>query len=253
MRSIPLLACMAVGLLFATPSAFAEDRPLRSLTVTGMTQEKFVPDEAHVVVNLNAQDVKLATAKQMHDAKLKKLLAIAQDHTIDDRKIATQSANTQPVYRYETDPRTGEGKQILLGYRVQSNIDITVGETSKVASLMDAITNAGFEQNATQEWGNLLSMYYSFSNPQKIREDMLVAALKNARDKAERMANAAGARIEGVYQITEGNVPVFSPPPVPMMAMAGGASADASMEKSIAPPAGEQEMNASVTVVFELR
>lgn len=252
MRLISLLGLIAGGVLLAAPSAFAEERPLRSITVTGITQEKFVPDEAHVVVNLNAQDVKLAAAKQMHDAKLKKLFAIVADHGIRERKIATQSASTQPVYRYETDPRTGQGKQILLGYRVQSNIDLNVADTSKVASLMDAITNAGFEQNATQDWGNLLSMYYTFSNPQKLREDMLVAALKNARAKAERMADAAGARIEGVYQITEGSVPIYNPPPMPMMAMAKG-MADASAEMAVAPPAGEQEMNASVTVVFELR
>jgi uncharacterized protein YggE len=241
-----------VALLASTAAHAQEMMPVRTISVTGQAERKVVPDEAHLNVNLNSQEFKLVDAKSAHDAKLNKLMAIVRGAGINEKKVATQSSSSQPVYRYENDPKTGQGKNIFQGYRVQSNLDITVEDTKKLADLMDQITGAGFEKGANTEWGHLLSTYYTISNPEKIRDDMVMQAIANAKAKAERMAIAAGASIARVYSIAEGSAPNFYPRPMPMMEMAKGAVAMDAAE-AVAPPAGEQELTSTVTVIYELQ
>jgi uncharacterized protein YggE len=261
-------------LLFASAAYSADMVAVRSITVNGMAKREVVPDEAHVTVNLNAMEPKLSAAKASHDAKLRKLMEIVRDAGIDEKKVKTQSSNIQPVYSYrQVDaksvkdncvsaadgtpcPPVASGMKsirVLDGYRAQSNIDITVTDTTKVAGLMETIADADFEKGAMQDWGNLLSMYYTLGNPDKIRNEMLGEALKNAHDKAAMMAQAAGSDIMRVYQIQESGTPNFNFPR-PMMAFAAAPVMNkAPGGGGMAPPAGEQEVNANVTVTYELK
>lgn len=244
-RVAALLAMMLVG-----GAAHGADLvPVRSITVSGMAERKVMPDEAHITVNLNAQDKALATACSAHDKKLISLMAMVKKAGIEEKKVSTQSSNIQPVYTYRNDG-SGNSKRVFEGYRVQTNIDITVGDTSKLAGLMDAIANGGFEQGANTEWGNLMSVYYTLSNPDALRDELLAQAITNARAKAEKMADAAGADIGGVYQINENGTPQFQPVMAPRaMVMKAEMAGDAAM----APPAGEQNVQSNVTVTYELK
>ena len=244
---------LAVTALLATSVMADELKPVRSITVTGVAERKVVPDEAHLSVNLNAQAPKLADAKSAHDAKLKKLLGLAREAGIDEKKVRTQSSGVQPVYRYENDPKTGRNTRRLDGYRVQTAVDITVGDTSKLGGLMDAVTAAGFEQGANAEWGDLISTYYTLSNPEKIRDEILAEAIANAKQKAVKMAAAVSANVAGVVQLNETGAPTLDFPR-PMRPMAFGLGVAKVAESSgVVPPAGEQEVNTSVTVMFELK
>lgn len=245
---------VAVMMLVGSVACAAEVMPLRTVAVTGEAKRAVVPDEAHLTVNLNAQEPKLAAAKSAHDAKLKKLLRLVRDAGIDEKKVRTQSSGVQPVYRYDNDPKTGRAGRRLEGYRAQTGVDITVGDMSKLSGLMDAVIAGGFEQGATTEWGDLTSTYYTLSNPEKIREDMLVEAIANAKQKAEKMAAAVGASIARVYQMNETGTPSFEfSRALPMRAVGVGVMMDKTSDAGMAPPAGEQQVNVNVTVMFELK
>lgn len=239
------------AVLLATSANAQEFAAVRTISVTGMAERKIVPDEAHLTVNLNSQEVQLANAKAAHDAKLAKLMAIVRGAGIEEKKVATQSSSTQPIYEYVNDAQ-GRSQRLFKGYRVQTSLDVTVSDTARLADLMDQISGAGFEKGANTEWGNLMNMYYTVSNPEQIKEEMLIDAIANAKAKANRMAIAAGASLSRVHQITEGGAPMFEPRPMPMMAMAKGGMAMDS-EAAIAPPAGEQELQSTVTVVYEIQ
>ena len=248
MRKFLVLPLMV---MMASPAFAAEMTPVRSITVNGMAKRQVVPDEAHLTVNLNSMEPKVAEAKAAHDEKLKKLMTIVKNAGIDEKKMRTQSSNMQPVYHY--DSTNGKSIRTLDGYRVQTNIDITVSDTTKLAGLMDEVSNAGFEKGANQDWGNLTSVYYSLSDPDKIRDEMLVEALENAKDKASKLAVAAGSSIARVYQIQESGTPSFNFPRPMMMRAAAPMGMDAMAKVSVAPPAGEQEVDANVTVMYELK
>jgi len=249
MRFIPAVL-LASSLLASSALAQQQFVAIRSVTVSGLAERKVVPDEAHINVNLNAQDKDMARARTLHQTKLSKLMMLVKDAGINERKVSTQSSSIQPIYTYRNDG-TGNSKRVFEGYRVQTGLDITVEDTAKLGSLMDKIASAGFEQGANTEWGNLLNVYYTVSNPTKIRDEMLAEAIANAKAKAERMADASGASLGSVYQINENGTPQFRP----VMAAAPRAmmmKADAAMMEA-APPAGEQELQSNVTVTYELK
>lgn len=249
MKKSFLALALSVALLSST--ALAEDRiAIRSITVSGMAERKVVPDEAHITVNLNAQNKEMAAARSAHQQKLAKLMGIVKKAGIEERKVSTQSSNIQPVYTYRN-TTNGNSERVFEGYRVQTNLDITVPDTAKLGGLIDSISSAGFEQGANTEWGNLLNVYYTLSNPDKLRDEMLVQAIANAKAKAERMASAAGAGLGNVYQINESGTPQFQP----MYAAVAGRAAPMAMKAEMdtaAPPAGEQQLQSTVTVTYEL-
>ena len=249
---IPAFAGMTLMGLMASAHAQAEPlAPIRSITVNGMAERKVVPDEAHLTVDLNAVAMKMGDAKSAHDAKLEKLLGIAKGEGIDSKKIRTQSTSVQPVYSYPQDPATHQSTRHFDGYRMSSSIDITVSDTDKLAPLLDKITSAELDKGNAPEWGNLVNMYYTISNPDKLRDELLAEAIANAKTKADNMSAAAGTAVGRVYEIREGGAPVFTPTPMPMMALA--AAAPAMAKATMAPPAGEQQLQSSVTVTYELK
>lgn len=263
----PVILGAAIAIISATiasvmvrPAPFAQASQVRVITVNGHANRKLVPDEAHLRVNLNTINLKMAEAKTSHDEKLKKLLDITKAEGVEERKVRTESSTVQPIYEWVQQPVTAtmpnpQPKQVFKGYRVQTLLDITVVDTAKVGALMEKITEAGFEQEARTEWGNLLELNYQVSEPEKKRDELLAEAIAAARSKAERMAEASGSKVVGVQSINEGNISPIYPPPMPMMAMAKSArmEMDAAAAAPVTPPSGEQNLEANVNVVFELK
>lgn len=245
MRILVLLICT----VFAT-SVFAAERfetPVRSVTASGLAERKVAPDEAHVNVTIASTNLKLDAAKAEHDKKLRDVMSIAKKAGIDEAQMKTENSSIQPQYTYENNKRN------FKGYMVNTMLDITVKKMENVGGLIEKLSGAGLENGNGQEWGNLMNVSYRLSNPDKIRDEMLAEAIKNARAKAENMASAAGASIGNVIQINEGGTPQFNFPiaPVPMMARA--MKADAAGFAESAPPVGEQSVSANVNVIFELK
>lgn len=226
--------------------AIAADVP-RIITASGMSERKIVPDEAHVNVNISAIDKTLETAKAEHDRKLNKVLAIAKRAGIEQQKIRTDNATIRPQYSWDNN------KQNFKGYVVQTSLDITLKKIDGLGELMDKIASAKLENAVSNEYSGLMHVHYVISDPHKVREDMLVDAIKNARSKAERMAAAAGANLGRAIQINEGGTPRFDFPPDLPMLPGSAMSVEARANAVAAPPPGEQQLNANVTVSFELK
>jgi uncharacterized protein YggE len=248
MRSSLIVLVMSV---FAASAMAAEATAQRMITVSGSAERKITPDQAHINVNISGLDGKLENAKAQHDKKLKDVIAIAKSAGIDAAQIKTQNSSIQPQYTYDNNKRQ------FKGYQVQTSLDILVKKVDDLGGVIEKLSSAKLESAAGNEWQGLLNVNYTLADPDKIRDEMLADAIKNARAKADRMAAAADAKIGRVVNIAEGGVPSFNfpLPPVPMMARAMSMKAGAAMENdaAMAPPPGEQQVNANVTVSFELK
>jgi uncharacterized protein YggE len=231
-------ACAGITLLGVllnfSPAQAQEMRAVRTVTVTGQAERRMVPDEAHVYVNVNAQQAKLAAAKTEHDKKLKNLLALAKDLGIEDKYLRTDNSSVQPEYDYNS------GKRILRGYVVSSRLDMTVKKTDSVGVLLEKLAAGGFDDT---------NLSYNFSDAKKISDELLAEAIRNARAKADRMAAAAGTSVGRVFSLNENGVSMPRPP-MPMMRMQAMAVADTA---AVAPPTGEEAITANVTVSYELK
>lgn len=253
--AIALLSALVIAVVVRPPLFMGGGNVVRTVTVSGQANKKLVPDEAHLRVNLNAMKLKMAEAKTAHDDKLRSLIEIIKSEGVEERKVRTESSSVQPIYEYVTPAVTAgmpmpQPKHEFRGYRVQTQLDITVVDTAKVGVLMEKITEAGFEKDANTEWGNLLDLNYQVSEREKKRDELLAEAIAAARTKAERMAQAAGTSVARVQTINEGNVSNYNPRP--MMMAKGAMMADMESAAPVAPPSGEENLQANVSVVFEL-
>jgi uncharacterized protein YggE len=113
---------------------------------------------------------------------------------------------------------------------------VRLDDLDRAGPLVDAAVGAG----ATSVYGPSLER----SDADELRGEALADAVADARTKAEALARAAGGSLGDVLSVTEGG---GSAPPIPYYGREALATADMKIEP------GTQEIQASVTVTFELR
>ena len=105
-----------------------------------------------------------------------------------------------PEYQY------GEAKKpTLLGYRAQRQLAVKLYQLDKLSQLMDTALKAGLESVSHIEYG--------LKSPQTIKEQARLAAVEDAKSKAESLAKAFGMKLGKVYSAEYRNsspVPVYS-------------------------------------------
>jgi uncharacterized protein YggE len=148
---------------------------------------------------------------------------------VPDRAIQTSQFSISPQY---TDGNTQP--QRLTGYEVTNQVTVTLNNVDKLGTALDALAAAG----ANRMEGIQFSIRDSAALLTKARQ----AAVDDARTKAKTYAQAAGVTLGPILSISEnGNE---APRPVMMMAR---------MSKAVPIAAGEESLNASVTIVWEIR
>jgi hypothetical protein len=251
MKNKTLFYCAAVAIAFALivsliyrPDAKAENLYLMNnennasiISVSGEGVIKAPPNKAIVslAVVTEAADVKKAQQEnsRLANAVMKAIKAL----DIDEKDIKTQGYIVTPVYNYEKK----EHPPTISGYRVENEVSITLKDVEKVGALIDAGIDAGANRV------NNISFYLE---DEKLQEQVLREAIKDARKKAQIMADELGKQIIGVKKVTGGWSNIG---PVPVryamkaeMSVGGGALYDTPINP------GETEVRASVHIEFEI-
>jgi hypothetical protein len=102
-----------------------------------------------------------------------------------------------PVYE-----REGAPAPAIAGYRAVYTLTLTVTNLSQIGRAIDAAMDAGAN--------TLGGLTFGVRDPAKARTDALAAAVREAREKADAMAAAAGLRIRGIDRIVESAVEVHT-------------------------------------------
>ena len=232
---------IAVLITFSV-SATAQENNLRANTITvhGDAVIKIAPDQLTLPVTVHEENANLKTAKDHHDDKLRKLLALAERTGIAKDKIQTSYTAINPVYDYEqnsTRPR-------LRGYTVETSLEFRLTDFARLGDFMNGVIAAGIDQ--------IGSVSYSLQDEEKVKDDTLNLALAHAYDKASRLAATAKVTLDKPLIIEEGegySQPPMQPRPMMMKAMAMS-SAEAAPPQL---PSGVMEMRQSITVTYSLK
>lgn len=208
------------------------------LSVVGVGKIDIVPDTANVslgiVVN-NAPTVQEAQSKMntINNAIIEGVKKL--DIKKDDIKTSNYSIN--PNYSYDG------GRNEVTGYNGSATVTIKVRETSKLGDVIQAATDAGANQvNGTN---------YSIDKPEDYREQARNAAIANAKEQAQKLANQLGIRLGKVTNIVESSG--GSEPPVMLeRAMSVDSSGIGGAPSPNLEP-GSQTITSTVTLYFEKR
>ena len=230
------LVTAALAASAAAPrDAKAEDvRP--TITVTGQAEVAAVPDLAMVSAGTltsarTAAEAVAANAAVMSGA-FEALAAIG----IAPRDIQTANLRIEPQYVYPSSNGNRTEPPHIVAYQVTNQIAVRVRDVNKVGAVFDALVEAGINQSG--------GISFTVADPTPLRNQALAAAIADARQQAEIMAEAAGVSLGALLSIS----PQSHVTPVPY------ARATMRMEAAADTPiaAGETTTAVQVTLSYEI-
>jgi len=232
LRPALLTLCLALAPVSA---AFADAAP-RTITVSGAGEARAVPDQAQLSAGVTTTAKTAAAALAENARKMTGVFDALKRLGVADKHIQTSNFSIQPQYPPYNPNATG--LQLIVGYTVSNQVDVTLDDVKTLGPSLDALVAAGANQ--------INSVAFSIRDQDSLLAAARAAAIGDAIKRAETYAKAAGVALGPVVSIDERSSE--SAPAQPRMAL---------MAAKAAPPtptaAGEQGVTANVSMVFEIR
>jgi uncharacterized protein YggE len=213
----------------------AQEKSMSSITVVGEGMIAARPDLAVVSLGVVSQAGRAADALAQNSKAMTSVIASVKEAGIEARDIETSQIGLRPQYSYP--PQGTREAPKLVAYEASNNVSIRLRAFDKLGELLDRLVVSGANQ--------IRNIELTIAEPGLLRDKARAAAMKDALRKAEILADAAGVRIVRLFSASE---EYFEPPRPMTMRM----SADAAVRAPVPIEAGEQEIRARVTTVFEI-
>lgn len=219
----------------------------RRLSVTGLGNAEAAPDIARFVIGAELTETDLSAAHERARMLSARIREVVRAAGIPDGDVRTVAMSVDPVVddgrgeSYGPSDRKAAVFPRITGYTVRVALSVTLRDIGKGGDLVDAAVKAGANRVSGPDFG--------IDDPAALADEARAEAMKDARRRAETLAEAGGFRIGPVVSVVESG---SGGPPVPfvrhdMMLMA---------ESSPVPPsridAGLSTVDARVDVVFEI-
>lgn len=207
-----------------------------SISVDGLATMEVTPDIADVTVTLTgkAADTKSAYAEASRQKDALLALLKAMDNS-SELGIRTGTSQVTPAYRY-----TARGEQRPDGHIATLSLTISTKDFARLHDIMEAGANVGASNS---------SVAYRSINLDAKKIEVRQLALKAAREKAEQMVGAAGAKLGRVLSISE------SPGGSGWSYFGGLANSSKQIElteSTVAVTPGAQPLTLNVSITYEL-
>ena len=207
--------------------------PMPTISVTGTGHVRVAPEVADLRLGVTLTARTVAEARAANATTMQAILASLRAAGVADRDIQTANLALSPVYDYSKNTQPPK----LVGYSHANTVAVTIRDLAQIAGAVDGALEAG----AT----SLDGLSFRVEDSSAARTEARIAAVAEARGKAETLAEAAGVAIAGVLEIAEveGGVPIPMPH-VRQMAMAAEAATPIE--------GGENEISVTVAVTYRI-
>ena len=213
--------------LFALRAASGESDPV-ILTRLGLVSE---PDMAEASAGVITRGRTASAALTENEKGAAKVLEALTSSGIEPRDIKTNRVSLHPVF----ERNQGGAEPRITGYEAVNQVTLRIRDLAKLGVLLDALVTAGANR--------VDDLRFSVSEPQSLMDEARKRAVTDARQRAQIMAEAAGATLGQIISIEETGRPMPRP-----MAM----SFDQAAAKSVPVAPGEQDIRASIMARFAL-
>ena len=179
---------LSIVLILAAAAAFADTR----IAVNGTGEVRVSADTAVISLGVNARDKDVRKAQQNVNETIAAIRAALIDAGVKEENINTDFINIYAIYEYTED------QEQISAYNANSTLAIKVTEMESVGSIIDVCFAAGAN--------TLNGISFSASDTTEAESDAMKKAFADAKAKAEVLAEAAGLKIKGIEEISEGGV-----------------------------------------------
>ncbi|MEG9883135.1 MAG: SIMPL domain-containing protein [Hyphomicrobiales bacterium] len=238
-RAINLvLSLITFSTFAATPSPVgARELGLsdRFISVTGLGEVSAVPNLAVVTIGVSEQANTAADALASNSEATNAVMKTLKSHNIRDNDIQTSHFSIDQRYSYAEPPGSAPAK--ITGYEVSNQVTVKLRDATLLATVLDEVVKAGSNR--------ISAIAFGFADGKSLKSKARLAAVEDARHKAELYAKAAGVSLGAVISISEaGGAPFMADNGRSMMVNAAGA-----------PPMarGEKTIRAQISMTWELK
>jgi uncharacterized protein len=229
------LAAVAAAVSIFIGAAMADPAAPRTLTVSGEGEVKAVPDTADLSAGVTTTAATARDALAANSRAMNAVFDTLKRLGTADKDMQTSNFSVTPQYQ-ECKPNAACPRRIA-GYQVSNTVDVAV-DIGKAGAVLDALVSSGSNQ--------IGGIDFSIRDPGPLLTQARTAAVKDAIDRAETYANAAGVTLGPIQSIQEGGTEA----PRPMfkaMETVGYAGAPPPMA------AGEETLSANVTIIWAIQ
>jgi uncharacterized protein YggE len=205
------------------------DKNTVSVSATGTI--KVMPDIAYITAGVVTQNADAAQAQNDNSAAMNTLFDALKAAGLTEDDIDTTGYSVNPMYDYS---ENGRGE--IYAYEVNNTVRIAVRDLARVGEIIDIAGKSGANTN--------FSIAFTLEDKDAFYNDALTKAMEEARGKADTLAAAGGFTVLSVLDVTEGS---YSYSPVYEYAQAADEAG-----RTTPVSAGELEVSATVTVVYEI-
>ncbi|MBL3563007.1 SIMPL domain-containing protein [Rhodovulum sulfidophilum] len=229
MRLVPLAPlALAVSALVAPVAADAAPE----LRVTGTGSATAAPDMATLRLGVGHEADTAAEAMALVSDDLGRVMAELQAAGIEARDIQTSGLNLSPVWG----DRSEDKRPRITGYSAANGVTVRVRELDGLGPLLDTVIGTGAN--------TLDGLSFGLQEPGPVMDEARRAAVAEARRKAELFASASGQSLGSLVSLVEQGANQQMPMQMKM--------SFESMADTMPMAEGELELDATVTMVFEL-
>ncbi|MCC7320709.1 MAG: SIMPL domain-containing protein [Rubellimicrobium sp.] len=213
----------------AVPALALADGPARTITVTGTGEVARAPDMATISLGVRHEAATAREALDLMSAAMTPVLERLAAAGIAPADMQTGSLGLDPVFEYPENhaPR-------VTGYTAWTGLSVRVRDLAQVGAILDAVVSDGAN--------SLDGIAFGLADPAAALAEARIAAVADARARAELYAGAAGVELGGVLSIGEGGSSLPGPAMYDMRAMSA----------AVPVAAGEVQVSAQVTVVYAI-
>lgn len=235
-HSILITICALSFLLSPLSVSHAEsaEAPAPSiLSVDGRGTAVAAPDRASISIGVTTQGQDAAAAQAENTAATQSIIAGLKMLGIDAKDIQTSNYSFRPNYSYEENR-----ERAINGYIVDNTIIVTVRDIGLTGKVIDTALNHGANQ--------INSLDFQISDTNALRKNALLAAIRDAKEKADIIASGLGHRIIGIHLVSE-NTGSFQSRKYNSMMLA-----EAAMDSGVPIESGTISLDANVHIEYIL-
>jgi uncharacterized protein YggE len=209
------------------------DTNLKTISLTGSGSASAQADQAIVSLGVEINQMSASDAISQNAELMSAVIDAIEALSVSEDDIVTTSYSVYPQYDWT------ENGRIFKGYTVTNLVQVTVKDLDIVGDVIDAAADAGANQV------NGISFGLSDAKREELKTKAYVAALTDAQDKADVIAETLELTLSGVQSVTE-----YSYTPVRSYDYAEAAMDGAVSYAPTPIMSGELSVSVSVQIVF---
>jgi uncharacterized protein YggE len=207
------------------------------VVVSGDSIVQARPDTAMISIAVVTQAQSALAAQQENASRSEAMVRALKSAAGAGAEVETSGYSLQPQYNYRENQTP-----TIKGYEARNTVTVTLGDLTKVGTVIDAATNAGAN--------TIDNLSFTLRRDEPARDEALAKATREALRKAQVMAQALGGRVGRILEVQEASagrpVPVYD-----VRAMRGGIAGQV-MEAKTPVEIGTLDIRAQVQLVAEI-